>query len=295
MNWGLAYAVAATVMIIGALLLIGYLQDRQKEDSETWDNDMGDPKAFADSRFKIELPTLEPQHYCLIPDVPCWDTENSPNRDKLFYFDYFCDGEKKPGDRNPVGTLTLYIDFNNNNRIDDGCEAMWSLYEPVYKIMRNHDSNKDGIINSQDDIWPKVKMTDWDISFTTEELGYEYFIVGTEDDPMGWVEFEDDYVGIGIYANGEEGYEKDEAYYEAIASGWEPIKVSDSHLRINSINDCAAYQEEYGCIRSYGILLGYWEQVTPEPQFPWILVSLIVMLGVLGFIMYLIFRRIIFK
>jgi len=221
----------------------------------------GDPLIINHTNRTITIPPLDWTVYCL-PDrngtiYPCWDIEGHDYQDKLFYFDYNCDGKNQPGDRNPVGTLTLYIDYDKSESITNGCEVMWSYYTPVHEILKEMDSNQDGMISPLDDIWEKVRMSNWDESWTPKELGYQHF------DLTGYIDVQhDDCHGfIGTYADGADGFVKDAKYYECIEHGWSPIEpITDSHLRIVGYNDCGGYHEEYGCVRIYSGVLGYWEK-----------------------------------
>ena len=271
----LAVAVVIIIAVVGYLLIVEEklnelweekeqfekeAEEKYKGYSEFWEDDKalydeliskaGDPLFIEEAPINI-LHGLEPIHYLE------HDVVGSYWYDKLFYFDFNCDGKNQMGDRSPVGTLTLYIDYNGNERIDDGCEAMWSYSTPAHAILSEKDSDGNGAIDLNDDIWPKVRMTDWDQSWTPKELGYEYF------DLTGYITLQHDecHGFIGTYANGAIGYEKDWKYDECIESGWSPIEpITNNHLRAVAYNDCGGYHEEYGCIRIYSGVLGYWEK-----------------------------------
>lgn len=222
---------------------------RYKKALDEWNNMAGDPLLINDSSITI-LHGLEPEHYLE------HDVEGDYWQPLLFYFDFNCDGKNQMGDRNPVGTLTLYIDYDKSESITNGCEALWSYSTPAHVILSEKDSNNDGRIDSKDDIWPKIRMTDWDESWTPKQLGYEYF------DLTGYITLQHDtcHGFIGTYADGESGYDKDWKYDECIEQGWSPIEpITNNHLRVVGYNDCGGYQEEYGCIRIYSGVLGYWE------------------------------------
>jgi len=226
------------------------LQNPQIEDFD-WYNNAGDPLVIPMSNASLSIPPLFPDQY------EAWDIDGHDFQDRLFYFDYNCDGKNQMGDRNPVGTLTLYIDYDGNERITNGCEVMWSYYTPVHEIMSQKDLNHDGKIDSQDSIWPKIRMSDWNESWTPEELGYIEFdlnyITLQHDECHGF---------IGTYANGAAGYIKDEKYYECLEQGWEPIEpISPNTLRVVGYNPCGGLHEEFGCVMIYSGILGYWEKV----------------------------------
>ena len=121
-------------------------------------------------------------------------------------------------------------------------------------MAQRFDTNKDGYLDENDSYWGIVMITDWDMAWHPEELGYERFAISDT------IIFEDDCFGVGIYSDGYEGYVPDEAYEECVKAGFEPLRLSDSHFRLKGLKDCGAIMENGTCYRTYSGVLGYWEK-----------------------------------
>jgi type II secretory pathway pseudopilin PulG len=210
----------------------------------------GDP-TYISKDVNISIPTLFPEQY------ESWDTEGNPNQDKLFYFDFDCNGSNEMGDRNPTGTLTLMRDYYpNNGKLDCGYEIFWSLDKTAYELMQPYDTNNNCHIDEGDSYWGQFLITDFDMTWTPEELGYKSFKIC---DP---IIFPDDPFGVGIYSDGYTGYVPDEAFHKAIDAGWvPPQKLTDSHFRLKGMQECGVtFQDGSECERTFSGVLGYWEE-----------------------------------
>lgn len=77
------------------------------------------------------------------------------------------------------GSYVMFVDFNENNQLDDGYELMWHPNYLTYDVMEMidyHEGNYDGKLSSDDSIWSKVKVMDWMYNvITTESLGIQSF------------------------------------------------------------------------------------------------------------------------
>jgi hypothetical protein len=258
-----AASVIITIAVVGVILAISLIEaeyhkqeelKRLQEETDTlieeWESTSGDP-IYTPNEAKITILPLFPDQY------QSWDVNGNPNQDKLFYFDFDCNGKNEMGDRNPVGTLILIRDYYpQNGKLDCGFEMFWSLEKTAYEGAQRFDTNGNCYIDPDDSHWGQFMVTDFDMAWTPKEMGYEKFKVC---DP---IIFEDDPFGIGIYSNGYEGYVPDYAFDEAIESGWTvPPKITDSHFRLKGLMECGATLQNGTCYNTYSGVLGYWERV----------------------------------
>ena len=234
-------------------------QDKYETEDEFFDRIMkseaGDPPVLQHNGT-ITITNLEPEHYLE------YDYEGSYWHDKLMYIDLDCDGKKEWGDRSLIGNLIYFVDnYPKNGKLDCGFEMGWSLENTFYENFRKYDSNKDGVLDKNDPIWESLLMTDFIYVYPPERLGYDSFIVGTETDPMGWVRLQDDWCHefVGTYTDGEEGFVKDWKYDYCLEQGWRPIEpITTDHIRAMAYNDKGAHNVEFGDIRIYSAVLGFW-------------------------------------
>jgi len=217
---------------------------------EEFESNAGDP-LYAPDEPQIVIPSLFPDQY------ETWDVEGNPNQHKLFYFDFDCDGKKEMGDRNPVGVLTLMRDYYpQNGKLDCGFEIFWDLKKTAYEKAQVHDTNKNCHIDSGDSHWGQFMLTDYDMAWHPEELGYEKFKICEP------IIFENDPFGVGRYSDGYEGYVPDEAFRKAIEAGWQvPEKITNSHFRLKGMMEDGAVMLDGTTQRTYSGVLGFWEKV----------------------------------
>ena len=142
-------------------------------------------------------------------------------------------------DRNPCdeNTMMIVFDFNQNGKVDNGLELLFSQQRNIFEMMAIVDevtSIPDGVISESDYIWQVVRIGTMDNTYnmvlsTPEEHGIKGFVYSV------YEKFEDDEYGVGVYAD------------------WEG--VSSEHFRINSWNEYGVITET-GSVPLYGSVLG---------------------------------------
>jgi len=177
--------------------------------------------------------------------------------DLKFYFDLDCDGKPEWVDRNPTGTTILFQDLNGDGIPSNGCEIFYSPHMEFWEILRDFDNNKDGLIDSKDKRWSIMAVSDFITHKPITESGIGFIAIGTDENNMGWVKAEPDYVGNGRYSDCI--YVEDHAYDQAVLDGFTCDPISQDHFRYTSWNEKALYHETHGWVEMYSLVLGHWE------------------------------------
>lgn len=168
----------------------------------------GDPFVVEDPRFVNEdIENLWPDQYYH------WNTEYSPNRDRLFLLDRDCDGILDPADRALWGRGVVFIDFNENGKVDCATELLMDSDIKPSTILKIFTPDGSGIIDPNHPLYHKMKVTNFYDVWTFEELGYHTFHTN------GFIDIPDDCFGPGRYLNGLHGYVIDDALVDCIESG----------------------------------------------------------------------------
>jgi len=228
--------------------------DRGESNKGPGRNQTPSPLAFVlDPYDKIEHTTVWPDQCKL------WNTENSPNKDKLWIFNPYhyedvCMNVKI------TGGYVLFIDFNDNNVIDGCVELLCNFYKgdlqlTTYQILDNEltNANDDEWFSTVDPLFSKAKA--WRPSENTTHTMDELNIMGFHIRDY-WV-VQDDYKLIGQYADC--AYVQDNAYWEAIESGWECTQLAMHHMRIVAFDGYGVALHDGSFVPSYDFVFGYWE------------------------------------
>ena len=211
------------------------------------------PLAFVlDPYDKIEHTTVWPDQCKL------WNTENSPNKDKLWIFNPYhyedvCMNIKM------TGGYVLFIDFNDNDVIDGCVELLCNFYKgdqrlTTYQILDNEitNANDDEWFSTVDPLFSKAKA--WRPSENTTHTMDELNITGFHIRDY-WV-VQDDYKLVGQYADCV--YVQDNAYLEAIEDGWECTQLAMHHMRIVAFDGHGVALNNGSFVPSYDFVFGYW-------------------------------------
>lgn len=76
--------------------------------------------------------------------------------DQKFYFDLDCDGEKEELSSLQAGSGYLALDLNQDGIINDGSELFGTKSGDGFKDLAKYDSDGDGWIDEDDEIWEKL-------------------------------------------------------------------------------------------------------------------------------------------
>ena len=205
------------------------------------------PEANIPLAFKLD-PYDKIVHTGVYPDqCKLWNTDHSPNRDKLWFFDALDDDEKPLCMRIKMdGGYRLFIDHNDNDKADGCYELLCSFYWrqtniSVYEILDNpaFNTDNDDWISEFDTVWSKVKA--WrpteNTTHTMDELGIAAINI------RNYVELPTDYTGFGQYADCK--YTEDWAYHQWIESGGKCDVVSLDAMRITHYNPIGIMLDDF--------------------------------------------------
>ena len=116
--------------------------------------------AFSMSRAcSATINTLEVSNYILTdPLVINLNTEMTEISDQKFFFDIDSDGKEEEISELGKGSGFLAIDKNEDGKINDGNELFGTKSGDGFKDLAEHDSDKNGWIDENDDIFSKLKV-----------------------------------------------------------------------------------------------------------------------------------------
>lgn len=183
-----------------------------------------------------------------------WDKEGHPNQAFLNYLDVDCDGKYDKVDRKHPGTLMLFVDLDMNNKVTCGYELLAFEDISAYDALSVFDDNKDWRIDSKDQIWNFVKVTDNLGNIFTLDY-FEVKAIYLNDLDPG-----DDCTGVGWFSDMDYSvwsHYPDNMFEDCFDS--EKMshlpKISDDHFAVHSYHPYGIQFEDDSFTPSYG--LGY--------------------------------------
>ena len=189
-----------------------------------------------------------------------WNTEHSPNRDKLWMLETDVNTINCMSNQFKSGNM-IYIDHDENNRISNCnemlCNFDWPFTLMAYDVLNNSqfDSNHNGLIDNHDWIWNDVKVWDFkdDSSHSLEELG----IIAIS---LSYQRADDDHRGPGMYADCryDIGEQIDYLYRNWVDAGGKCTPISDSHVRYKAYSEAGVTYKDGSTERSFDVVIGYW-------------------------------------
>ena len=197
-------------------------------DSPKGNPDSGDPLAFSFGDVKINR--------------AYWG-ETSPYR--LTEFDLYDDGEKVVLSRIiEEGTMTLFLDFDENGELSDGTEWLFDQNKNVYEIMSEPliDSNQNGFFDYRDNLWNIAMIKDGNTYHHADDLG----ILG-----FNW--------SSAINAHGDMHGDRQytDCLYEGVYLYPDCNVVSESHFAITSYNQNSIIFNDGKTLDSFGVVMGW--------------------------------------
>ena len=141
------------------------------------------------------------------------------------------------------GTMTMFIDLNQDGTLSDGTEWLFDQNENVLQILERKliDSNQNGWFDYSDDLWYLAMIKDGSMYYHASDLG----ILG-----FNWSiaeHYEDDFVGKGRYSD---------CLYEGVDLFSDCKPVSEAHFRIQAHNSNGILLEGGRIIHTFGGLMG---------------------------------------
>ena len=183
-----------------------------------------------------------------LTDKPVNVIRNWPEQHEslLTEFDLYDTGKNVTLSRTPEeGTMTLFLDLNDDGKLSDGTEWLFDQHKNVYEILSLPpiDSNQNGWFDYSDDLWSVAMVKDGDRHHYASELG----IVG-----FNWSNH--------VKAHGDmhgENRQYSDCLYMSIYYYPNCIAVSEKHFAIAAYNQNSILLSNGKVLDSFGSVMGH--------------------------------------